>query len=93
MNIKDEIRPISYIKSNITAALNQVNETRRPIVITQNGDARAVLMDAESYNAKQKAMVFLKLTALGEKEIKQGKLAEQSDFFAYIDKGFRRQFT
>ncbi len=68
MNIKQDIRPISYIKSHTADALKQVNESKRPIYITQNGIAKAVLVDSESYESMQKALGILKLLALGEKD-------------------------
>lgn len=49
MDLSSDIRPISYIKTNATDMLRQVNDTRNPIVITQNGEARAVLMDPDLY--------------------------------------------
>jgi len=85
MKIKTDIRPISYIKSNTTNVLNQVNETHRPIFITQNGEPRAVLLDTESYESMNNAIGILKLIALGEKDIRQGKIKEQSEFFSSIE--------
>jgi len=64
--------------------LNQVNETHRPIFITQNGEPRAVLLDTESYESMNNAIGILKLIALGEKDIRQGKIKEQSEFFSSI---------
>lgn len=49
MNLKDDIRPISYIKTNAAEMLRRVNDTHNPIIITQNGEAKAVLLDTESY--------------------------------------------
>ena len=85
MNTKEDIRPISYIKSNAANVLNQVNETHRPIFITQNGEARAVLIDTESYESMQNAFGILKLISLGEKNIKEGKITEQNSFFSSIE--------
>ncbi|PKL38910.1 MAG: type II toxin-antitoxin system Phd/YefM family antitoxin [Spirochaetae bacterium HGW-Spirochaetae-1] len=85
MKIKSDIRPISYIKSNTSNVLNQVNETHRPIFITQNGEPRAVLLDTESYESMNNAIGILKLIALGEKDIRQGKIKEQPDFFSSVE--------
>ena len=85
MKSKNDIRPISYVKSNATNVLNQVNETRRPIFITQNGEPRAVLLDTESYESMNNAIAILKLVALGEKDIRQNKTQIQSDFFDSIE--------
>ncbi len=81
MNTKQDIRPISFIKANAASMLDQVNETHRPIIITQNGEAKAVLMDTESYDSIQNAIGILKLISMGEKDIKDGKLTEQNFFF------------
>ena len=61
MNIKEDIRPISYIKANAAEILTQVNETHRPVYVTQNGEAKAVLLDTESFENMKKALGLLKL--------------------------------
>lgn len=81
MNINEDIRPISYIKANAAEILEQVNETRRPVYVTQNGEARAVLVDTESYENMKKAIGLLKLLTQGERDIIEGKILSQEDFF------------
>jgi len=85
MNTKQDIRPISFVKANAANMLDQVNETHRPIIITQNGEAKAVLMDTESYDSMQNAIGILKLISMGEKDIKDGKIIEQNSFFTTIE--------
>jgi prevent-host-death family protein len=85
MNTKQDIRPISFVKANAANMLDQVNETHRPIIITQNGEAKAVLMDTESYDSMQNAIGILKLISMGEKDIKDGKITEQNSFFSTIE--------
>jgi len=85
MNLKD-IKPISYIKSHAAEILSQINQTHRPVFITQNGEAKAVLVDAESYEQMQKTLGMLKLLASGEKDIADKKYKEQNEFFDFIDK-------
>ena len=86
MNIKEDIRPISYIKANAAEILEQVNETRRPVYVTQNGEARAVLVDTESYENMKKAIGLLKLLTQGERDIVDGKFLSQEDFFSGLDR-------
>lgn len=86
MNIKEDIRPISYIKANAAEILEQVNETHRPIYVTQNGEARAVLLDTESYEKMKKALGLLKLLTQGESDIAAGKVLSQEDFFSGLDR-------
>ncbi|MHB1653275.1 MAG: type II toxin-antitoxin system Phd/YefM family antitoxin [Desulfitobacteriaceae bacterium] len=88
MNIKEDIRPISYIKANAAEILEQVNETHRPVYVTQNGEARAVLLDTESYEKMKKTLGLLKLLAQSERDIVEGKIVAQEDFFAGFDRGF-----
>ena len=82
MNSKEDIRPISYIKANAAEILEQVNETRRPVYVTQNGEARAVLLDTESYENMKKAIGLLTLLTQGEGDIVDGKVLSQEDFFS-----------
>ena len=85
MNIKEDIRPISYIKANAAEILEQVNQTHRPVYVTQNGEARAVLLDPESYEKMKKAIGLLKLLAQGESDIVEGEVSPQEDFFSTLD--------
>jgi prevent-host-death family protein len=86
MKIATDIRPISYLKNKTADMLKQVNETRRPVIITQKGEPRAVLQDAESYEAMRNAIGVLKLIAQSEEDIKQGKVRNQDDVFEGIKK-------
>ncbi|WOG30240.1 type II toxin-antitoxin system Phd/YefM family antitoxin [Endozoicomonas sp. 8E] len=49
----DQIKPISYLKRNTSAVINEIRENRQPMVITQNGEASAVILDADSYQQQQ----------------------------------------
>ena len=53
MNIKSDIKPVSFLKSRSAEILEQVNTTHRPVIITQNGEPRAVLQDPESYKYEE----------------------------------------
>jgi prevent-host-death family protein len=81
MKSKEDIKPISYIKAHAADILNQINETHRPVYITQNGEAKAVLIDSDSFEKMQKTIGLLKLIAQGEKDIKDGNYSEQGAFF------------
>jgi prevent-host-death family protein len=86
MNSKEDIRPISYVRTNAAEILEQVNETQRPVYITQNGEARGVLLDPASYEKMKKALGLLKLLAQGERDIDEGKVKPQEEFFAGMDR-------
>jgi prevent-host-death family protein len=86
MNISSDIKPISFLKSHAADILKQINDTRRPVIITQNGEPRAVLQDPESYDNMRKAIGLLKLISLGEEDIKQGNIKTQDKVFKDIEK-------
>lgn len=86
MTISKDIRPITYLKSKAPDLLKQINETRRPVIITQNGEPRAVLQDPESYENMRNAIGILKLISQGEQDVKDGKLKPQEEVFTAIDK-------
>jgi prevent-host-death family protein len=85
MNISRDIKPVTYLKSRASDLLKQINETHRPVVITQNGEPRAVLQDPESYENMRNAIGLLKLISLGEQDIKHGKSKSQEEVFANIE--------
>ena len=85
MNISKDIKPITYLKSRAADLLKQINETHRPVVITQNGEPKAVLQDPESYENMRNAISILKLISQGEEDIKGGKSKLQEEVFADIE--------
>lgn len=85
MNISTDIRPISYLKSKSADLLKQVNDTHRPVIITQNGEPKAVLQDPESYENMRNAIGILKLISQGEEDIKKGKVISQDDVFNKLE--------
>lgn len=86
MSILQDIRPVSYLKSRSADILKQVNETHRPIIITQNGEPKAVLQDPESYENMRNTIGLLKLLSLAEEDIRQGKTVAQDQVFQNIEK-------
>ena len=86
MKSKEDIRPVTYLKSNAADLLTQINTTHRPVVITQNGEARAVLQDTESYEQMRRTMGLLKLVAQGEDDVRAGQTLTQEAVFASLQK-------
>ena len=84
MKISTDIKPVTQLKSRAAELLNQVNETHRPIIITQNGEPRAVLQDPESFENMRNAIGLLKLIAQGEEDIQNGRMIPQDEVFANL---------
>ncbi len=87
MNLKEDIRPISYIKTNAAQILKRINETRNQIVITQNGEEKAVLLDTESYQEMLSTISILKLLSQSEKEIEDGRILKNDEVFRELREG------
>jgi prevent-host-death family protein len=85
MNIVDDIKPVTYLKSKAADLLNQINETQRPVIITQNGEPRAVLQDPKSYENMRNAIGILKLVSQGEADIRCGRTKPQEKMFDEIE--------
>jgi len=89
MNITSDIKPVTYLKSRAADLLNQINETHRPVIITQNGEPRAVLQDPQSYENMRNAIGLLKLLSAGEADIRQGHTTSQKDVFDEIERALK----
>ena len=85
MNIINDIKPVTYLKSRAADLLNQINETHRPVIITQNGEPRAVLQDPESYENMRNAIGMLKLISQGETDVRDGRTKPQESMLNEIE--------
>ena len=86
VNLRENVKPISYIKTNAAEMMKYVNERRNPIIITQNGEARAVLMDMETYQDTEDAFALMNIIKIAEKDIQNGKVRKADDVFKDLRK-------
>lgn len=84
MHYSTQIKPISYVKANAAQVLRELTESRDVLVITQNGEATAVMQDIASYEADQQALALLKILAMGNQQIENGKVIRAADAVARI---------
>jgi prevent-host-death family protein len=73
MKYSSRIKSISYVKANAAELIRELAQKREPLVITQNGEAKAVMQDVASYEATQETLALLKILALGRRQVEQGK--------------------
>jgi len=73
ISLVEDIKPISYVKANTAQVLKQVEEKNNPLVITQNGEAKAVLMDVRQYQNIINTINLMKILSIGENDIKKGR--------------------
>jgi prevent-host-death family protein len=84
INLKNDIKPVSYIKNNAAEVMKYVNERKSPVVITQNGEARAVLVDIETYQETQDAFALINLIKIAEKDMRDGNVEPADKVFAEL---------
>lgn len=84
MRYSTQIKPISYLKANAAEVLQELAEQRQPMVITQNGEAKAVIQDVASYEQTQETLALLKILALGNQQVAQGRMKPLANVVARL---------
>ena len=84
MRYSTRIKPISYLKANAAEVLEHIAEVREPLIITQNGEAKAVLQDVASWEQTQETLALLKILALGRKQEAEGKFVPLDEVITRI---------
>jgi len=90
MGLADQIKPISYLKANAAEILAKLAESGEPMIITQNGEAKAVLQDIVSYEDTQETLALLKILALGDRQITEGRVKPAREVIRNLGKKHRR---
>jgi len=84
MRYSSQVKPISYLKANAAEVLTRLTEQRVPLVITQNGEAKAVLQDVASFEETQETLALLKILALGHQDVAAGKVKSVANVVARL---------
>ncbi len=85
MHLSQDIKPISYLKAKTADVINSVNENQRTIIITQNGEAKAVIQDIKTYENLQNSLNLLKLIVQSENDIENNEVIEQDKVFENLE--------
>jgi prevent-host-death family protein len=84
MKLSTNIKPISHLKAHTAELVRQLADEREPLVITQNGEAKAVMQDVRSYEETQETLALLKILALGNRQIEEGRVQRVRDVFTWL---------
>jgi prevent-host-death family protein len=84
MILSQSIKPISYLKQNTASAIKEVNENNSSLIITQNGEAKAILIDLKSYEQEQESLALLKMIAQSKQAYNEGQYQTAKDAFTDI---------
>lgn len=84
MKLSGRVKPISYVKAHVSEIIRQLSTEQEPIVITQNGEAKAVIQDVKSYEQSQETLALLKILALGNRQIEEGQIQSAESAIQHI---------
>jgi prevent-host-death family protein len=86
MKFSTQIKSISYLKARAAEVVRGLAEQREPLVITQNGEAKVVMQGVRSYEETQETLALLKILALGNRQIEEGKVQPASNVITRLRK-------
>ena len=86
MKFSTQVKPISYLKSHAAEIVKDISESREPMIITQNGEAKLVVLDVRSYEEYEQTLALLKILTLGNREIEQGRFRAAREVFDDLEK-------
>ena len=83
---KKKVLSISHVKSHLAEIVEEINASSTAVIVTQNGEARAVIQDPESYEKTQQAIALFKILSLGEVDVRDGNLTQHEKVFQHLRK-------
>ena len=86
MLLSQDVKPISYLKTKTADVIKTVNDTKRAIIITQNGEAKAIIQDIKSYENLQNSLNMLKMIIQSENDIENKNIVSQEEMFERLEK-------
>lgn len=86
MKLSEAIKPISYLKSHASKIIRKISEDHQTVVITQNGEAKAVLQDIHLYDETRESLAMLKVLAQSNESLRQGKAKPRKEAFKHLRK-------
>jgi prevent-host-death family protein len=91
VNLAQDLKPVSYVKAHAAKIVKYVTDSKSPVVITQNGEAKAVIIDIESYQKTLNAINLAKLLSFGERDIKNGNVITHENAKKIFEKTLGRK--
>jgi prevent-host-death family protein len=84
MKLSTQIKPISYLKAHAAEIVRNLSKQQQPLVITQNGEAKVIIQDIESYEQTQQTIALLKILSLGIRQVEEGKVLPAEDVIKHL---------
>jgi prevent-host-death family protein len=87
-NLSEDILPLGDFKTHASRVLRQLKDSQRPVVITQNGRAAAVLITPEEFDQMRERDRFLSAVREGLADADAGRLIEDDEVGRILDEEF-----
>ena len=87
MRLSSQIKSISYLKAHAAEIIRNLGDEGEPLIITQNGEAKVIIQDIKSYEETQETIALLKILALGNRQIEEGKVVSATDVINRLREG------
>ena len=84
MKLSSQIEPVSYLKAHAAEIVRTLGDQQEPLIITQNGEAKVVMQDIDSYERMQETVALLKILALGSRQIEAGQVQPAAEVIARL---------
>ena len=93
MKLSQDLKPVSYFKNNMAEVLRRLNENRGTMIITQNGEAKAAILDIQAYEELQETLAMLEMVAQGNKSMAEGKYRPADQVLKEFEERIKKDFS
>ena len=93
MKLSQDLKPVSYFKNNMAEVIRKLNKTQGTMIITQNGEAKAVLIDIEAYENLQESLAMLEMIAQGNKSLTNGRYRPAGQVLKEFEERIEKDFS
>ena len=93
MKLSQDLKPVSFFKNNMAAVIRKLNEEQGTMIITQNGEAKAALIDIKAYEDLQETMAMLKMIAQGNKNIAEKRYQPAEQLLDELEGRIEKDFS
>ena len=93
MKLSQDLKPVSYFKNNMAEVLRRLNENQGTMIITQNGEAKAVIIDIQAYEELQETLAMLEMLAQGKKSVAEGRYRPADQVLEEFEERIEKDFS
>jgi prevent-host-death family protein len=93
MKLSQDLKPVSYFKNNMAEVLRRLNENQGTMIITQNGEAKAAILDIQAYEDLQETLAMLEMVAQGNKNMAEGKYRPADQVLKEFEERIEKDFS